>query len=448
MRKWLTHCFGCGFLFLVGFCHEASASGDLFAAYKLAESYDATYREAVSRVEAKRERRLQGLAELLPRLEVRGSADRVAQSKLIKSQSEWNSVEYDEHAYDVRFTQPLFDGEKFALFRKGGLEAGQAEVEFELARQDLILRVAQAGLDVLHAQDSLNALQREKEATLEFLDHARKSFKGGVVTASDVFDAEARFETITANVMQAEADLYVRRGTIRRIVGQSVDLVSIDTDAGLDLPREEHLDEWFARAAEENLEVQRQQLSVEIATAEVDRNKAGHYPRVELTARHNVKRQSATLSSFGDGPGQITDDVYFGIAATVPIFEGLGTQSRVREASYARSAELGNLDSKREQSIEAVREAFSYAVANGQRKKTLDRALSASENAVRASKLGYGVGVRSAVDVLNAHEQVSEVRRARSKALYDYHLYSLKLKAALGTLNEDDLVRVGARPLH
>lgn len=417
---------------------------DVVNIYQKALQNDSEYREAVQSYLSKRESRYQGIAGLLPKVELVGSIDRVSQEKKVDAQAGVASVDLVQHQYDVRLAQPLFDAEKLALYNKGKREAMQAELELESARQDLRLRVVEAFFGLLYADDTLNAYQAQKDATFEFMDQARKSFAIGTVTASDVYDAQARFETVSAKVMQAEIDLELKRKALWVLAGEPIEHVfPLRKSLSIRRPEPADLQPWLDQAGTSNLDVQIQDFALGIAAADVDYSRAGHYPTLELTARLNLNDQSASMSSFEDsGPGQRTEDSYVGLQATLPLFEGGYVMSKVRQAEYANAAASEKLDRVRKESVETARESFVNTTVGARKIEILRAAVSASQDALRASKLGYGVGVRTAVDVLNAQEQLSLAMRDLSKSTYDALIYSLKLQAAVGALRDEDLMQI------
>ncbi|TBW09566.1 hypothetical protein E0E50_12010 [Azotobacter chroococcum subsp. isscasi] len=425
---------------------ELGMAMDVYDVYQKSLEKESKYQEAIQTYLSKREAKDQGFAGLLPRVELRGSYEKVYQKKKVDSQTSESSADYYQEHYEVKLLQPLFDAEKMALFRKGKREALQAEIELELARQELRLRVVEAFFEALYAQDSLRAYEAQKKATFEFMDQAKKSFDIGTVTANDVYDAESRYELVSVKVMQAEIDLELKRKALEVLTGDPVDFIQpLRSTIKLLPPQPATLKTWLDQAATSNLEVQIQNFSTEIASAELDYNRAGHYPRLEFTASANLDDQSGTMSSFEEtGPGQRTNDSYVGLMLTVPIFEGGYVQSKVREAKHAQAASHQKLDDIRKESIEKAREGFINTVVGAKKIETLYSAVTSSQESLRASKLGYGVGVRTAVDVLNAQEQLSSSLRERAKTIYDSIIFSLKLKASVGTLSDEDIMQLRA----
>lgn len=442
MTRYLLGLFAAGLTWMP----EFGMAMDVYDIYQKALEKESKYQEAIQTYLSKRETKDQGLAGLLPRVELRGSYDKVYQKKKIDSQPSKSSAEYYKEHYEVRLLQPLFDAEKMALFRKGKHEALQAEIELELARQELILRVVEAFFDVLYAQDSLKAYEAQKKATFEFMDQAKKSFAIGTVTANDVYDAEARYKLVSVKVMQTEVDLELKRKALEALMGEPVDFIQpLRSTIKLLPPQPATLQVWLNQAATFNLEVQIQNIATEVASAELDYNKAGHYPKLEFTANAKLDDQSGTMSSFEDtGPGQRTSDSYVGLLLTVPLYEGGYVQSKVREAKHAQAASHEKLNDIRKESIEKAREGFINTVIGAKKIEILYSAVTSSQESLRASKLGYGVGVRTAIDVLNAQEQLSSSLRERSKTIYDSIIYSLKLKASVGTLSDEDIMQLRA----
>ena len=76
--------------------------------------------------------------------------------------------------------------------------------------------------------------------------------------------------------------------------------------------------------------------------------------------------------------------------------------------------------------------------------KALAAAKISSQSALDSNKLGYEVGVRINIDVLNAENQLYQTRRDFAKAALDTLMAQLRLKAAVGALGEEDLQQANA----
>src|SRR6187455_2035018 len=204
-----------------------AAAQDLFEVYRQAQSYDAVYAAARHQVDAGRERRPQGLALLLPTLNLSADARRTrneldSRDPLVLP----SATRYPESAgYTLTFTQPLFRYQNWIQYEQSGIQVRQAEATFGQAYQDLIVRVAQAYFDVLGAQDTLLLVRAQREAISEQLAQAKRNFEVGTATITDTHEAQARFDLSSAQEISAQNDLDNKKKTLSQIVGKDyVDL--------------------------------------------------------------------------------------------------------------------------------------------------------------------------------------------------------------------------------
>jgi outer membrane protein len=193
---------------------------------------------------------------------------------------------------------------------------------------------------------------------------------------------------------------------------------------------------WIDAAQQNNLAVQQQRLAVEISTREVDKQRAGHYPTLDLVA------SSGRNSTLNSGAREITDADRIGLQLNIPIFEGGTVSSKQSEAAANRRAALSAQETARRGAILAARQAH-IGVMNGLTQiKTMEAAHTAAKNALVSNKDAFGVGVRLGIDVLNAQNQVYVTHRDLTRVTVDTLMAQLRLKAAVGTLSEEDVLAV------
>lgn len=415
-------------------------AADLMQTYREALDNDPTYAAASATLSAAQEKLPQGRAGLLPNIN-------------LSANTTWNDTElsshngptiskpkYNANAYQLTLSQPLFRWQNWISYDQAGLQVAQAEANFAQARQDLILRVSQAYFDVLYAAESLTAVQANKAAIAQQLELAKKSFEVGTATITDTHEAQARYDLASAQEIAAESDLEVKKRTLQAILGKEPGLLAqLRNSAELNRPQPDNMQDWVSAAEKDSLAVQAQQAAANIADREVEKQKAGHYPTVDLVA--NAGYSKSYTPTFG------TYDTNFqnvGIQLNVPIFTGGQTSSRQREASANRSAALSGVEAAKRAAALGARQYY-LGVANGLAQiKALKAALVSSQSALESNKLGYEVGVRINIDVLNAENQVYVTRRDLAKATFDTLMAQLRLKAATGTLDEQELTRVNA----
>lgn len=422
------------------FASGAAYGADLVQVYREAQSNDPTYSAARATLEAGREKEPQGLSGLLPSL-------------TLSENTTWNQNEvtfrsgifqpakprYNSNGYTLSLSQPLFRWQNWVAYGQSKLQVAQAEANFVQAQQDLVLRVSQAYFDLLYANENLAAVRANKTAIEQQLESAKKNFEVGTATITDTHEAQSRYDLAVAQELAAENDLEVKRRTLQAIIGKVPDAIApLKADVALSPPQPASMDKWVEAAEKDGTNVQIQQAAADIAAREVERQAAGHYPSVDLVA---AKGRSNTLASTSIGMTE-TDFQNVGVQLNIPLFQGGLVTSRTREAAANRNAALSNLEAARRTAALAARQYYLGVVSGLAQVKALEAALASSQLALESNRLGYEVGVRINIDVLNAEQQVYVTRRDLAKAKYDTLIAQLRLKAAVGALGEDDVRQV------
>jgi outer membrane protein len=423
-------------------CSGAWAA-DLLQVYRDALANDAQFSAARAQREADAEKLPQGRAGLLPLIGLSGNtAYNDFEVTLLGPEDLETTRKGNVNAYTVQLTQPLFRWQNWVQYQQGELQAAVGEVRLELARQDLILRASQAYFDVLYAQDVLAALTALREAAGHQLELAKKSFEVGTVTITDVHEAQSRFDLATAQEIAAQSDLDVKRQALAVIVGREPEpLAGLRRGVAIQRPQPDQVGDWVQAAEGGNYNVQAQRLVSEIAEREVERARAGHYPTLDLVTSYGHSR---AVSSFGAPGVTKSDGSSIGLQFNLPLYAGGGTQSRVREAVALRQKSLSDLDSARRSAALTARQAYLGVTSGMAQVRALEAAEISSGSSLEANQLGYEVGVRINIDVLNAQSQLADTRRQLAKARYDTLMAQLRLKAAAGTLAEADVASLNA----
>ena len=404
---------------------------DLLGIYRDALANDSTYAAARAQAAATRERYGQGLAGLLPTANFTASRSHVD-----------GSSNYDQRTHALTLTQPLFRWSNWETFEQGKLLAAQAETVLAQAATDLTVRVGQAYFDVLAAQDNISFIEAQKNAISEQLEQAKRNFEVGTATITDQQEAQARYDLAVAQEIAARADLDNKRNALRVIVGKSVGaLRPLTAKVTLSAPQPIDAGAWVSSAEQQSYAVQISQLNQSIAARETKKAMAGHAPTLDLTASRNKNYQSFNSST---GSSSDTHSNVIGVQLTVPLFAGGATQSKVRETVALEDKARQDLEAARRNAAQAALQSFSGVQSGLAQVRALEAAERSSLLALSSNKLGYEVGVRINIDVLNAQQQVFQTQRDLSKARYDTLMNGLKLKAANATLSEKDVEEVNA----
>lgn len=423
-----------------GLTAAGAAAADLEQVYRDALAYDAALASARASREAGLEKLPQGRALLLPSLSVTGNT--TWNDLTLKHLNPDVSRGYNSNGWQAQLTQPLFRWQNWVQYKQGELQTTLSEAQYQLARQDLTLRAAQAYFDVLGAQDTLAAVSALYEANTQQLALARKSFEVGTVTITDVHEAQSRADLSSAQVIAAESDLAVKRHALLVLTGKEADtLKSLRKGVALSRPDPADIQSWVSAAEGSNLSVQAAQIAGEIAGREVERNRAGHLPTVDVVASYGNSATANALANF------VNTDIRSAVVAlqmNVPVFQGGAVSSRVREAAALRDKAAADLDNARRTSAQNARQAYLGVTSGLAQVKAFEAAQVSSASALDANKLGYDVGVRINIDVLNAQSQLYDTRQKLAKARYDTLMAQLKLKAAAGSLVEDDIKAINA----
>lgn len=422
-----------------GLAPAPSWGANLSEVYQLARDNDAQLAAAREARKAGAERAVQGKAGLLPTVSLGASARRVDPDS---SSPTANNDPYNTRGFSLSLVQPIYRKQNLESYEQGKLQSLLSEQELKLAEQKLVLRVALAYFDVLMAQDSLATAQAQKQAFAEQLAQARKSFEVGAATITDTHEAQARFDLTSAQEIAAQNDLDVRRRALEKIINQEAPrLAELRDTAKLLLPQPANMDDWVKQAEADSLNVALNQTALEIARREVERQRGGHLPTLDLAASYTDNRntQVSGLSS-----GINSKSAVLGLELGWSLYQGGAVDSRIREAVANQEKSRFNLDEARRLSRLEARQGYLGVLSGDAQVRALEQALVSSEAQLKSTKLGLEVGVRTRVDVLNAQQQVFSTRRDLAAAKYRTLLAGLELKAAAGTLGPDDLKALDA----
>lgn len=413
---------------------EANAQPlDLVKAYEAATQHDALLASARMALEAARERAIIANAGLRPTITNTMSFLRQGSESNLAPRREFNT-----RTFSLSLTYPLYRRQNVESFEQSRLQIAVFEAQLEQARQDLMIRVAQAYFDVLAARDNLATIRSQRVAISEQLASAKRNFEVGTATVTDQQEAQARYDLNSAQELSAQNDLEVKRAALSLATGRPVsELNTLLKGIALTPPQPARESDWSQSAREFNLAVMQAQVTSEVARREIDRQRFGHYPTLDLVS--SLGRSDSATAQF---IGVRTNTASLGVQFSVPIYAGGAIDARVREAIALQSKSATDLEAARRTAEQSARTTFLVVNSGLGQVRALEAAERSSQLALESNLLGYQVGVRINIDVLNAQQQLFTTRRDLSKARYDVLVNGLKLKQASGTLAEEDLTRV------
>ncbi len=412
---------------------------NLVELYDAARAFDANYQSARLQYDANLARADQARANILPVAGLSAGASRTAfdnaNPTVERSFSTQNAT--------LTASQPLYRPANWATYEQGLKQIDLAKAVLDAAEQDLIVRSSQAYFDVLAALDTLAFVKAQKAAVAEQLASAKRNFEVGTSTITDTREAQARFDLVTAQEIAADNDLRVKKLTLDTLAGKT------DTEPkGLALPAilppvvPQNVTAWVDQSALVHPAVRQAQQGLEIAELEVIKAEAGHKPTVDVNASYNATRSPAgsAQSAFNTRNNTAT----IGLALNLPLFAGFATQNRIKETLSLKDKARSDLEGAKRSVALATRSAY-FGVQSGQGQvKALEAAELSSQSALDANKLGYQVGVRINIDVLNSQSQLFQTKRDLAQARYNVLLGGLRLRQANGTLSPTDLLAINS----
>jgi outer membrane protein len=184
--------------------------------------------------------------------------------------------------------------------------------------------------------------------------------------------------------------------------------------------------------------VRRARIGLEVAQLETTKARAGESPTVDAVGSLSASDSRGSLPNLNRSAGTSTV-ASLGVQLNWPLYTGGATQNRIKETLLLEEKSRNDLEAARRAVVQGTRSTY-FGVQSGlSQVKALEAAESSSALALEATQLGYKVGVRVNLDVLNAQLQLFQTRRDLAKARYDVLVSSLKLRQAAGQLSPADI---------
>lgn len=410
----------------------------LLDVYGKAQVQDPVYRSARHALQANRERESQARALLLPSVNLVGANSRQS------GQASFNEGLYQDRKvgnwnWNLQLTQPLWRPTSWIALDQAQLQQVLAQAQFHQSEQELILRTAQAYLDVLVAREAERVASLQVGAVKQQLGLARRNYEVGTATVTDAHEAQSRLDLSQAQAVGARSELDNKLADLVRMLGSPVEhLAGLSDKARLPGLQPDTLPTWIESARSQSFQVRIAEAALNVAEREVDKSQAAHSPSLDFTAGYGRNYSSGSVSSPADIATRYRSGQY-GLSLNVPLFAGGGTQARVREAIALRDKSSEDLEAARRDAAAKASQAFSGVINGMAQTMALESAVFSSQSAVDANKIGYRIGTRINIDVLNAEQQLYAARRDLHKARADTLMQGLRLKAANATLAETDL---------
>ena len=413
--------------------------------YQAAHGYDSSYLAARANLDAAQYRYDQARGLRLPQIGLGVNGARQLNST--PDAPSTRSANTTGLSATLSASQTLFNRANDATIAQAEKAVGSYSADLEVAEQDLILRASQAYFDVLAAQDNLATARASLVAISEQVASAKRNFEVGTATITDTREAQARYDLARFTQIQAENDLTTKRILLDQTVGQT-GVVPRQIAIPLALPAlvPTNVDDWVTRADAEHPLIRKARIALEIARLDTTKAKAGHLPIVTLNGSYGRGHQSNQLVTSSAPFDYSTPNTVSSVSINLnlPLFAGFQVQNRVKETLVLEDKSQNDLDTARRSVIQLTRQLYYQVGSAGAQVNALEAAESSSKLALEATQLGFKVGVRVNIDVLNAQAQLFTTQAQLAKARYDLIVAGLRLRQASGRLTPDDVAAVNA----
>jgi len=412
----------------------AAESLDLIDSYRLAVERDAAYIASGFEELASRESEAQRLAQLLPKLSIGAQSTRLD----VRHEAAGGELRRrgTSESYGIHFSQPIFNWKDWVGYKQGSKQKALGRVRYEIASQDLKLNVVRSYFEAVTAMGVLESLDSLSASLKVQLESAKMHFETGNGAIAEVNEAQASYDANLASIVQGKSDLSAARFKLEKLIGVfPEDLVRMADHSPVQELPESTVEEFQKAARAFNLRVQEYELLRDIAENNKEIAFSDHLPTLELVASHTMQQNpSAGITQ--------SDSNMVGVRFSLPLYSGGGVSSRHRQATaYYQQSSYELLDIYRQVSVE-VNQAWSELVDGIALIRALEAAKKSAISSVESNQLGYRIGVRMGIDVLDAQSRLSDVRQQLTRARYETLLAQLRLKSTVGNLSEADLLVV------
>jgi outer membrane protein len=421
-------------------CASTAQAQSLVELFNAAKGYDAIFQSAKSQAEATLAKGAQASAGILPTV---GLGLNASQTNQDSSLATLDGKSYNSQSATLSATQALYRPGNWAAYKQGEKSAELAQYQLLAAEQDLIVRTSQAYFDVLAATDNLTYVRSLKAAVAEQLASAKRNFEVGTSTIVDTRDAQARYDLTVAQELAAESDLRIKSLALDQLVGKSGTAPRpLRTPVQLPPAEPAQVDQWVQQSETQNPVIKQAEIALDVARLETQKAESGHKPTIDLNGSYTTSNNSGSSTFSSSYTANVAT---VGVALNVPLFAGFSIQNRAKETVALEDKARSDLEAAKRLVAQGTRTAFFGLQSGLSQVKAYEAAEASSQSALDANKLGYQVGVKINIDVLNAQSQLYSTKATLAKARYDVLVGGLKLRQASGVLKDEDLQSINAQ---
>ncbi len=416
---------------------------DLLSVYQQALLNDTVVLKAQAQFEIVKEDIDQARSALLPQISAFGSySDGERESYTAGSTL---TTEFNSLGYGASLNMQLYHHDSWLRLDIAEKSAHQSDLNYQVAKQDLIVRVAQAYFALLSTKDDLVFAQAEKAAIARQLEQTKQRFSVGLTAITDVHEAQAQYDNAVTEEIRAENAIFSAEEELRVITNtypRNINVLNTDRFS-TSTPSPNSADEWQKAAEAKNLDLIASKVGIEVAKQTIDSARAGHYPTLDFGANYNSS-DGETTGILGTVDAPALNDYSIGVTLNVPIYSGGAIESSVRQAQSRFVLASQDLMQTHRAVVRTTRNAYNTVVATISGIKAFEQSVLSATKALEATEAGFEVGTRTIVDVLDSTRNLYNAKRNLSSTRYAYIQNVLLLKRAGGTITDDDITAINS----
>jgi outer membrane protein len=417
---------------------------DLLSVYQQALLNDPVVLKAQAQFMIVQEDIVQARSALLPQINLSGGYSTGENENVIQNIKVNN--EFSSLTYGAALNMQLYHHDSWLRLDNAEKAAHQSDLSYQIAKQNLIVRVTDAYFNLLSAKDDLVFTTAEKEAIARQLEQTKQRFSVGLTAITDVYEAQAQYDNAVTEQILSQNNIYQAEEELRVITDAYPQNVStLNTERfSTNTPVPNSADEWQLTAEAKNLSLISSRVGIDIAQDNIDIARAGHYPTLDFGANYNANDDE---SSTNDGPTidtPVTDGYSLGVQLSVPIYSGGAIQSSVRKAQNNFVLASQDLSLTHRNVVRNTRNAYNTVIAAISGIKAFEQSVLSAQKALEATEAGFEVGTRTIVDVLNSTRNLYNAKRNLSSTRYAYITNILTLKQNAGTITDEDISAINS----
>jgi outer membrane protein len=413
---------------------------DLLTVYQQALLNDPVVLKSQAQFMIVKEDIAQARSVLLPQITANGGYNTGEQESYSTFSKSIIDSEFSSLTYGASLNMQLYHHDSWLRLNNAEKAAHQSDLTYQVAKQDLITRVAKAYFDLLSTKDDLVFATAEKDAIARQLEQTKQRFSVGLTAITDVYEAQAQFDSAVTEEIRAENAIYQAEEELRVITNTYPKNVSVlNTQRfSTSVPIPNSADEWQVTAEAKNLDLITAKVGIDIAQDNIDIARAGHYPTLDFGATYSGQDDESTINDITtDVPG--VNSYSLGVQLSIPIYSGGAIQSSVRKAQNSFVFASQDLSLTHRSVVRTTRNAYNTVIAAISAIKAFEQSVLSAQKALEATEAGFEVGTRTIVDVLDSTRNLYNAKRNLSSTRYAYIQNVLLLKRAAGTITDEDI---------